>query len=143
MSPPGIEGDDLTLGVADYACIMESEDPVACIQLSVHRGSQLVREHEDFLKFFMEFMSIGARKPEVRKVMTENYRNAINNFKKLLDECMDSGRFKTHDSLKTARAVFFISMGIFFTYFSVDADFDLAEQHIYDMDQLLMGLNIQ
>ena len=67
--------------------IRDIDDPEERMRLFVREGSQILEENEDFLKFFIEFMSIGARKPEVRKVMTEHYKDSINNFKQLLSYC--------------------------------------------------------
>jgi AcrR family transcriptional regulator len=120
--------------------IRDVEDPEERMRLFVRKGSQILQENEDFLRFFIEFMSIGTRKTEVRKVMTEHYKDSIINFKHLLEEGIKSGKFKDHDPGKIARTVFLLSMGSFFTYFSLDTDFNLVDQHIFNIDQILSNI---
>ena len=116
------------------------DDPEECITLFVNKGSQLIRQNKDFLKFSLEFMSIGARNSKIRNVMNAHFKDSIKNFSTLLTEGMKAGQFKKHDPEKIARAVFFISMGIFQTFFSIDADFDLVDQHSFDINYIIGNL---
>lgn len=109
--------------------------------LFVTKGGSVLKENEDFMRFMVEFMSVGARKPEVRMVMTKYYKEHLENFKHVLQAGITSGKFKEHNIDKVARAMFMISMGIFYTFYSLDKDFDLVDQHIFDMKQIFESIN--
>ncbi|MCK5186033.1 MAG: TetR family transcriptional regulator C-terminal domain-containing protein, partial [Deltaproteobacteria bacterium] len=98
-------------------------------------------ENEDFFRFCLEFLSMGVREPEIRKVMTIFYKDSIDTFKQLLEEGVKSGKFKDLGSDRVARTIYFLFMGVFFTYFSVNVDFDLNKQHKFHINNILTALN--
>jgi hypothetical protein len=53
------------------------------------------------------------------------------------------GKFINVDPLKTARAIVLMTMGAFNVYFCLDADFNLADQHSFDIEQILRCLKKQ
>jgi len=124
--------------IDSYACRVA--DPVEKIRMFVHTGSQFIRQNEDFLRFFVEFMVVGARNPVIGDVLRGHYANSIDNFKKLLRTAIDAGKMIDHDVQETAQAVFISSMGIFFTYFTLAPGFDLLRQHNYDIDVILRSV---
>ena len=83
---------------------------------------------------------MGVREREIRKVMTIFYKDSINTFKHLIEEGIKEGKFRAIDADKTARAVYFLFMGVFFTYYSVNVDFDLVEQHTFQIDNILKSI---
>ncbi|MCP4712811.1 MAG: YoaH family protein, partial [Planctomycetes bacterium] len=64
----------------------------------------------------------------------------VERIRRIISEGIDSGRFIAIDAEKTARAIVLITMGAFNFYFSLDADFDPAEQHSFDIDHIIRGL---
>jgi AcrR family transcriptional regulator len=122
------------------AYIRDIKDPVERMEVFVSKASSILKENEDFMRFFLEFMSIGARDPEVRQVMTEYYAFSVANFTRIINESIASGAFQAEDPREIARAVYFLAMGVFFTYFTVNPDFDLVEQHTRHINNILLAL---
>ncbi len=122
------------------AYIDEIEDPEKKIRLFTTKASRIIKEHEDFLRFFVEFMSIGARNPAVCTVMTKHYQDSIANFAKLLEAGIKAKKFKKHNSKKIARVIFLLSMGIFFTHYSLKTDFEFVDQHVFNLDSILQSI---
>jgi len=116
------------------------EDPLEKIRMFVHRGSQFMKRNEDFLRFFVEFMIVGARNPSIGAVLKVHYENSIDNFKKLLRSAIDAGKMADHDIQQTAQAVFISSMGMFFTYYTLSPGFNLLKQHNYDIEVILRSV---
>jgi len=115
-------------------------DPVERLEVFVARASSALKEDEDFMRFFLEFMSIGARDPEIRQVMTDYYRTSLDNFSRIIEDGIASGAFRADNPREVARAVYFLSMGVFFTYFTINPDFDLGDQHALHINNILLGL---
>jgi AcrR family transcriptional regulator len=128
----------------DYiaSCTGHVEDPLEKIRMFVNRGSSFIRQNEDFLRFFVEFMIVGARNPLIGAVLKAHYENSIENFKTLLRCAIDAGKMIDHDIQRTAQAVFISSMGIFFTYYTLMPGFNMLQQHNYDIDVILKSVCI-
>ena len=116
------------------------KDPQERLYMFVKKSSSIHGENKDFMRFFLEFMSIGARDPEIRQVMTDYYKNSIANFTRSINEGIEEGKFRVVDPQEISRAVYFLSMGIFFTYFTINPDFDLVEQHVHHIRNILNAL---
>ena len=123
----------------DY--IKEEKSPDMRLRMFINKSSEFLRENEDFFRFCLEFLSMGVREPEIKKVMTIFYKDSIDTFKQLLEEGVESGRFKDLGSDRVARTIYFLFMGVFFTYFSVNVDFDLSKQHKFHINNILKALN--
>jgi len=118
-------------------------DPEKCLMMFVKIARTVLSEHTDFLRFSQEFMSIGVRKPKIRKVMTSYYREQVERVSGIIEQAVGMGKFMQVDCLKTARAIVLMTMGAFNVYFSLDADFDLADQHSFDIEQIIRCLKKQ
>ncbi len=139
--------DELFIKLFTYRCekyfehirkeIQEIDDPEKRLEQFVSKASSVVIQNEDFLRFFLEFMAIGARDPEINKVMTEYYRDSVANFKHLIEAGIATGKYKKMNAAQIARGVYFLSMGIFFTYFTVKPDFNMVDEHIFHIDNTL------
>jgi len=103
-------------------------------------ANQVVFTNTDFLKFSHEFMSIGIRKPKIRKVFTSYYREQVENVTQTIERGIESGKFVKTDPEKVARAIVLITIGAFNVFFSLDADFGLADQHTFNMNHMIKGL---
>ena len=122
----------------DY--IKEEKSPDMRLRMFINKSSEFLRKNEDFFRFCLEFLSMGVREPEIRKVMTIFYKDSIDTFKQLLEEGVKSGRFKDLGSDRVARTIYFLFMSVFFTYFSVNVDFDLNKQHSFHIDNILTAI---
>ncbi len=120
--------------------IQGEKHPDVRLKMFINKSSEILEENEDFFKFCLEFLSLGVREPDIRKVMTIFYKDSIDSFKQLLDEGVRSGRFKDLGSDRVARTIYFLFMGVFFTYFSVNVDFDLYKQHNFHINNILAAI---
>lgn len=116
------------------------DDPEERLRVFINKASTIQKENSDFFKFCIEFLSMGVRDPEIRQVMTDFYRESVGTFKSYVEEGIASGKFIPHDAEKTALAIYFLFMGVFFTYFSVNVEYDLIEQHAYQLNNLFKTL---
>jgi len=122
------------------AYIQEEDDPLERIRMLIQKWGLILKENEDFFKFCLEFGSMGAREQGIRKEMTSFYQNSIKTFRQIIEEGIAIGEFKNLDSEKIARLIYFLSNGVFFAYFAVNVDFDLIEQHTFNMETLFNGI---
>ena len=114
--------------------------PEEKLKMYARIASKVLKENEDFLKICQEFLAISTRNAEVRKVMTSFYSTQVDQVKSIIEEGVQSGQFIKTDAEKVARAIVLITMGVFNFHFSLDSDFDPAEQHIFDIDHIIRGL---
>lgn len=117
--------------------IQKESDPEKRLRMFITRASQILKTNSDFFKFCIEFLSMGVRDADIRQEMTDFYGEAVGTFYELLKEGQEQGTFNPMDPHKVARAIYFLFMGVFFTYFSVNVDFDLIEQHSFQIDNIL------
>lgn len=122
------------------AYIQEEDDPLKRIRILIRKWGLILKENEDFFKFCMEFSSMGTRQKDIRKEMTSFYKNSVQTFRQIIDEGIAMGEIKNLESERIARLIYFLSHGVFSTFFAVDSDFDLIEQHTFNMETLLKGI---
>jgi AcrR family transcriptional regulator len=115
-------------------------NPEERLRVFINKASNIQKENADFFKFCIEFLSMGVRDPEIRTMMTAFYNESVGTFKSYVDEGIRMGIFKTHDAEKTALAIYFLFMGAFFTYFSVNVEYDLIEQHSFQLNNIFKTL---
>ena len=72
--------------------------------------------------------------------MTIFYKDSTETFKHLVEEGVESGKFRDLGSDEVSRAIYFLFMGVFFTYYSVNVDFDLTKQHTFHIDNILKAI---
>ncbi len=117
--------------------LKKEDSPELRIRTLVEKAGQILKQNEDFYRFCLVFLSQGTRDEIIRAIMTEFYKDSVGTFKGLIEEGIAGGSFKHIDADKTARAIYFLVMGVYFTYFSVDADFDVVEQHSFHINNIL------
>ncbi len=122
------------------AYVRDIAEPVERLDAFVSRASNIMKDNEDFMRFFLEFMSIGARDPEIRQVMTDYYAMSIDNFSRIIEDGIASGVLHADSPRDVARGVYFLSMGVFFTYFTINPDFALGDQHDMHINNILSAL---
>ena len=121
--------------------IQEESDPEKRIRILIQKWGLILKENEDFFKFCMEFSSMGAREKDIRKEMTSFYKSSVKTFSQIIKEGISTGEFENIDPERIARLIYFLSHGVFSTFFAVDCDFDLIEQHTFNMETLLKSIN--
>jgi AcrR family transcriptional regulator len=114
--------------------------PAERIQDFVEKSDQIFQQNLDILKFILEFMTLSTRDPDIRKAVTQVYRNRVNIFTRILTEGVEEGSFKKLEAKSVARTLYFLSMGFFLNYFTVNIDFDLKKQHSINMKTILEGI---
>ena len=122
------------------AYIQEASDPAERIRLLAKKTGQVLKENQDFFKFCLEFLSMGVREPGIRREMTIFYQGTVKTFSQLIEDGVSAGTFKNLDPEKVARVLYLLFMGVFFTYFSTDIDFDLIDQETFNINTLLKGI---
>ena len=125
---------------ATAGAVADPEDRLLLFVKIARRG---LSDHADFLKFSQEFIAIGVRKPKIRRVMTAYYKEQVDKVSRIIERGVTSGKFVRVDPLTMARAIVLITMGAFNVYFSLDADFNLADQHSFDIEQIIRCLKKQ
>jgi len=115
-------------------------DPAERIQDFVEKSEQIFQQNLDILKFSLEFMTLSTRDPDIREAVTQVYQNRVNIFTRILTEGIEAGSFKELEAEAVARTLYFLSMGFFLNYFTVNIDFDLKKQHSINMKTILEGI---
>jgi AcrR family transcriptional regulator len=118
-------------GVADAA------DRITYI---VQKSEEVFQQNLDVLKFCLEFVTISSRDNGVKDAVTLFYKNRVNTFTQMLVEGMEAGTVKNVAAEGVARTLYFLSMGFFLTYFTVNIDFNPAIQHSINMKTILDGI---
>ena len=119
------------------AYIKEEPSPENQLRMFITKSSQILKDNEDFFRFFLEFLSMGAREQEIRKVMDIFYRDSIETFTFLMEEGIRTGEFKNIETDKVARTIYFLFIGVFFTSSSVNVNYNLIEQHTFQIDRII------
>ena len=94
-------------------------------------------ENTEFIKYCQEMVALSIRKPEIRQIMTAYYREQVKRVQKVIDEGIDSGKFIDVDSEKTARAFVLITMAVYNVYFNFEPDFELIDQHTFNLHYMV------
>lgn len=115
--------------------------PEQSLLMFIQKGSKALIKDDMFLRFMVEFVSISARNQKIKEVIIEDYKNSIHCIRTFLEEGITSGDFLQHDTEKTARTIYFVGLGKFFAKCSFGIDFDLFEQQMFDVKQILLGIN--
>jgi AcrR family transcriptional regulator len=118
-----------------------STSPGQSLIMFIKRESKALIKDDIFLRFMVEFVSISARNPKVKEVIKEYYKNSIHCIQIFLEEGIKAGDFIKHDTEKVARTLYFVGLGKFFAKCSFGPDFELFGQQIFDVKQILLGIN--
>jgi len=120
--------------------VHEDSDPAAELQDIVQKYDDVFYQNHDILKYCLEFIMLGTRDAEIRKEVSNFYRSRVNIFSKKLFEGIDTGTYKEVQVDGVARMLYFVSMGFFLTFFTIDNDFDPMAQHKINMQTVLDGI---
>lgn len=114
--------------------------PEKRLRILVAQTSRLLVQNEDFYRFCLEFLAIGARDTDIRAVMTSFYKETVGIFCRIVNDGIDAGVFTPVDAGKVGRMLYFAVMGSFFTFFSVDPDFTFSDQLSFQVEFILKAL---
>ena len=89
---------------------------------------------------YVRLVSNGVRKPETRKVFASYYTAQVGRVRKIVEEGIDSCKFAGINSDKMARAIVLIAIGSYNIYFTLNTHYDLVEQHSFNINHMLKGL---
>ncbi|MEI6127164.1 MAG: TetR/AcrR family transcriptional regulator [Pseudomonadota bacterium] len=121
--------------------IKDGDSPEKKLRILIQTAGNFLKQNEDFYKFCLEFLSMGVRDQEIRRVMTDFYKSSLETFHNIIVQGIQTEHFeKDLDSEKTARTFYLLVMGIFFTYFSINVDFDIFEQQDFQINRILKGI---
>jgi AcrR family transcriptional regulator len=120
--------------------IHQSSDATQHLQELIQKSNEIFNENVDILKYCFEFMSLASRDNDIRLAVSDFYKNRVAIFAQILSDGVDKGMFKAIPADAVARSLYFLSMGFFLTYFTVDIDFDPLTQHTVNMKTFLEGI---
>ena len=120
--------------------IHQPSDASSTMQDLVSKSDEILGENIEILKFCFEFMALATRDADIRLAVSEFYKNRVAIFAQTLSDGVDKGMFKDIPADAVARSLYFLSMGFFLTYFTVDIDFDPMTQHTINMKTFMEGI---
>ncbi|MBM4310183.1 MAG: TetR/AcrR family transcriptional regulator [Deltaproteobacteria bacterium] len=115
-------------------------DAAQGLNVLVEKSVEIFQEHEPVLRFCLDFVAMSSREPEFRAEVAAMYRHRVATVSALIQEGIRTGIFKQVDSEGVGRALYFLSMGFFLSYFTVPLDFDPQEQHRLNLKTIMDGL---
>lgn len=123
------------------SCLKEDDSPEVKLQKLVAEAGKFLKRDEQFYKFCIEFLSMGVRDTEIRDIMTDFYKSSVTTFKNIIEEGVKCGKFEQDiDVEKTARVFYLLVMGVFFTYFSINVDFDIFDQQNFQINRIIKSM---
>ncbi len=115
-------------------------DAASRLGMLVEKSGEIFMEHEPILRFCLDFVAMSSRDPDFRDEVAAMYRHRVATFAALIQQGIDTGIFKPVEPEGIARALYFLSMGFFLSYFTVPLDFDLQHQHRLNLQTIINGL---
>jgi AcrR family transcriptional regulator len=120
--------------------IHKPTDATQQMQELIKKSDEIFDESMDILRFCFEFMSLATRDTDIRLAVSDFYKNRVAIFSQTLSAGKENGLFKDLPADAVARTLYFLSMGFFLTYFTVDIDFDPMTQHTINMKTFMEGI---
>ena len=115
-------------------------DAAQGLQMLVEKSGEIFKAHEPILRFCLEFVSMSSREPDFRDEVAAMYHHRVETIAALVRKGIRSGTFKEVDAEAVSRALYFLSMGFFLSYFTVPLDFDPRVQHRHNMQTIMNGI---
>ncbi len=97
-------------------------------------------ENIEFIRFSEEMYVLSIRKPKIRKIMSAYYSEQVQRLQKEIDKGIESGKFINIDSEKMARDFVLTTIAVYNTFITLDVDYDLIDQHTFNLNHLVKGL---
>jgi len=97
-----------------------SNDPIGYYNKRIQTSDEIFKKNIDVFKFCLEFITVSAREPDIKKEVTHFYEHRIAEFSTTMERGIQDGKFYPCDTESIAVIFYFLSMGFFLTYFSVN-----------------------
>jgi len=126
----------------DYVTAEFGSQPDAAQSLHalVKKSGEIFEAHEPILRFCLEFVSMSSREQDFREEVAAMYHHRVETIAALIREGTKKGTFKKVDAEAVSRALYFLSMGFFLSYFTGPLDFDPQVQHRHNMKTIMNGI---
>ena len=115
-------------------------DAAQSLHVLVEKSGEIFQAHEPILRFCLEFVAMSSRETDFREEVAAMYRHRVEVIAALIREGIKKGTFKKVDAEAVARALYFLSMGFFLSYFTGPLDFDPQVQHRHNMKTIMDGI---
>ena len=115
----------------------KADSPDEQLKLFGEKTCQIWNENEAFYRFALEFVSISAREPEIKQVMSRYYATSIKNFSAIIRKGIKDGKFKSVNVNKLAHLLYFMMMGQFFISQAVDQPINAAGHLNFNITTIL------
>jgi len=115
-------------------------DAAQSLHVLVEKSGEIFQAHEPILRFCLEFVTLSSRETDFREEVAAMYRHRVATIAALIRDGIKTGIFKEVEPEDVARALYFLSMGFFLSYFTVPLDFDPQVQHRLNMKTIMDGI---
>ena len=119
------------------AHLEQAHSPDEQLQLFGEKTCQIWKDNEPFYRFALEFVSISAREPKIRAVMSAYYTQSIRNFSRIIRRGVKDETFKPVPVAKLAHLFYFMMMGQFLIAQAVDAPIDHTRHLHFNINTVL------
>jgi len=116
------------------------DDAAGSLHVLVEKSGEIFKAHEPILRFCLEFVAMSSREADFREEVAAMYHHRVETIAALVREGIQRGTFKEVDAEAVSRALYFLSMGFFLSYFTVPLDFDPQIQHRHNMTTIMNGI---
>jgi len=115
-------------------------DAAGSLHVLVEKSGEIFKAHEPILRFCLEFVAMSSREVDFREEVAAMYHHRVETIAALIRDGIKRGTFKELDAEAVSRALYFLSMGFFLSYFTVPLDFDPQIQHRLNMKTIMNGI---
>lgn len=122
------------------AQIGSAKDAAQGLSVLVEKSGEIFQEQEPVLRFCLEFVAMSSREQDFRDEVAAMYRHRVATIASLIQAGIRDGIFKPVAPEGVARALYFLSMGFFLSYFTGPRDFDPQEQHRLNLQTIMDGI---
>ena len=115
-------------------------DPVGFLRNRVERSAEVFKQNIDLFQFCLEFLSVSTKDAEIKKQVTNFYEHRVKEFAHMIQRGIDEGNFKACDAQTVGVLFYYMSIGSFLTYFSVNKPIDRVLHFKIFIDLFYNGL---
>lgn len=107
------------------------------VRIFVESAIKIISENREFFKIYVDYMIKEAESPDVKKMVTTFYDRYTGTLMELINEGIAAGAFRKVESDKLARAIYFLTIGVLFTRFTMKVEFDVESQSRFQVASIL------
>jgi len=120
--------------------LSEGKTPFDRVRIFVESAIKIISANRDFFKIYIDYMTKEAENPDVKKMATTFYDQYTATLMELINQGIASGAFKKVESDKLARAIYFLTIGVLFTRYTMKVEFDVEGQSRFQVDSILESI---